>query len=244
MKINASRAFETVHELEANGVDACMFGDADYPSPLNALRGSAFPAVLFMWGNRSLLGAMGVGMCGSRDASPKGLDAATTCGHAVAEHDLAVISGYARGVDTNTHLAALSSGGQTVVVLAEGIRNFRRKRAFNEVPFDEDHVLVLSQFAPSQKWNVGSAMTRNGIICALGQALVVIEAQEAGGTFNAGLQAIELGRPVLALEFSESTLRGNELLFDKGAIAIRNRNQLSAALDDITERGDTRPKLF
>ena len=44
-------------------------------------------------------------------------------------------------------------------------------------------------------------MSRNGVIAGLSKALVVIEAGEKGGTLDAGLRAIQLGRPVIALQF-------------------------------------------
>jgi DNA processing protein len=236
-------AEELASALYEREMDVTWFGEDDYPESLVNMNSA--PPVLFLYGNAALMDTPSVGMCGSRDVSEKGLDAARICGEAVASHGLSVVSGYAKGVDTQTHLAALSTGGNTVIVLAEGILGFRKKRVFNEVGLDPEHVLVVSQFAPSQKWNVGAAMTRNAVICGLGKALVVIEAGETGGTLNAGLQAIEMGKPVLALQFSEATPRGNEILFDKGAHPIRSAKHLSAVLDGISATpGPLQAQLF
>jgi DNA processing protein len=77
-------------------------------------------------------------------------------------------------------------------------------------------------------------MTRNGVIAGLSKALVVIEAGETGGTLNAGLQGIALGRPVLALDFASSeTPAGNLLLFEHGARPIHTRQHLGRTLDEI-----------
>lgn len=228
---DAERIRDEAAALADRGIDVCVLGDSRYPPTLAALRQA--PPALFMWGNPELLTANAVGMCGSRHASDKGLQAATVCGEEVAGRRLAVISGYAKGVDTQTHLAALGCGGRTIIVLAEGILYFRKKKVFDDVGLDFDRVLVLSQFPPSQRWNVGAAMTRNGVIAGLGKALVVIEAGETGGTLNAGLQAMEMGRPVLALEFSVGTPVGNQALFEKGAIPIRSRAHLGRVLDQI-----------
>lgn len=222
-----------VEELAQRDVDVCFIGDDSYPRTLAAT--ATAPAMLFTWGNTALFDVPSVGMCGSRNVSEKGLEAARNCGLQVARHGLAIVSGYAKGVDTETHLAALTSGGRTIIVLAEGILHFRRKRVFSEVPFDAEHVLVVSQFPPRQRWNVGAAMTRNGVITGLGRALVVIEAGETGGTLNAGLQALDMGRPVLALEFSEGTPPGNEALFKRGATRIDRPSRLTAVLDDLGE---------
>jgi DNA processing protein len=233
-----SVAQEASDELVARDIQVTFLGEPSYPARLASLKSP--PAVLFTWGNQSLLNETAVGMCGSRNVTDRGLRAAQQCGTEVASHGLMIVSGYARGVDTETHLAALRSGGCTAIVLAEGITHFRRKRAFSGVEFDPNRIVVLSQFSPKQAWNVGAAMTRNRVIVGLGTALVVIEAGETGGTLDAGRQAIQSGRPVLALEFSEdATPAGNRILHDLGAIPIRSRQQLTRVLREI---GATSPE--
>ncbi len=182
-------------------------------------------------------------MCGSRRASDRGLEAARVCGREVAKHDMHVVSGYARGVDTATHLAALDAGAGTVIVLAEGILHFKVKQSFREAGMTRRNVLVLSQFPPSQRWTAGGAMTRNGIICALGRALVVIEAGERGGTLNAGRQALKINRTVYALQFGEDAPVGNRALFDQGARCLRTSGELGTELTRIGTRAAPPPVL-
>jgi DNA processing protein len=166
-------------------------------------------------------------------------EAARSCGLAVAREGLTIVSGYAAGVDTETHLAALDSGGSTIIVLAEGIAHFWAKAAFKG-RMDQSRVLVLSQFRPRRTWDVGAAMTRNGIIAALGRALVVIEAGETGGTLDAGMQALAIGRPVIALKYeSGPTPAGNRKLIDAGARPVASAGDLKrviASLKDPTGR--------
>ena len=227
---------ERLHEdLTHRGIGLLLATDERYPARLRDLRSA--PPYLFFRGDLTLLDKHGVGMCGSRNASERGLEAARLCGEELAHRSWHVISGYARGVDTETHIASLRAGAGTVIVLAEGILHFRRKRVFADVPFSDETVLVLSQFAPSQRWSAGAAMTRNGVIAALGAALIVVEAGERGGTLNAGEQALAMGRPVLALDFSAETPAGNRKLFEKGADAIRTRGELISQLH-VLANGD------
>ena len=87
--------------------------------------------ILFTLGNRDLLGAPSEGMCGSRHTSEQERhQQPMACGEEGARHGLTIVSGYAKGVDTQTHLANLKEGGSTVIVLAEGINYFRKKRDF------------------------------------------------------------------------------------------------------------------
>ena len=227
--------------LIRRGFEALIWGDAGYPTQLNDLKSP--PPILFWVGAIELLSKDGVGMCGSRRASDAGLSAARACGSAVASSGLVVISGNAKGVDTEAHQAALEAGGGTILVLAEGPLQYRQKRITADVQ-NEDNVLILSQFPPQMSWNVGNAMTRNGVIAALGQALVVIEAGSQGGTLDAGLQGLAIGRPVIALQF-ESTITpaGNAILHGKGAVPVGRPSDLKAAIDLIARDGPAQQKL-
>ena len=228
---------ELAERLRADRVRILIAADEAWPRRLDVL--PTPPAYLFARGNLELLRSPAIGMCGSRRASDRGLDAARLCGETVAARGRHVVSGYAKGVDTETHRAALRVGGNTVVVLAEGILHFRRKRAFDGLPFTSRTVLVVSQFPPTQRWTAGAAMSRNGLIVTLGAALVVVEAGEKGGTLAAGRQALALRQPVFALEFSDGPRTGNRTLIDGGARALRTRRELLSALDELDATRET-----
>ena len=218
-------------EMSRDGIGAVIFRTEDFPEILVKNDRPVAP-ILFFKGQKDLLYADGVGMCGSRHVSAKGLEAAGRCGELVTHKGMSVVSGYAAGVDTATHLAALRNGGSTIIVLAEGFNHFRVKKNFAD-DFDWDRTLVVSQFPPGQTWQAHAAMARNGVIFGLSKALLVIEAGERGGTLAAGEGALQLGRPVLAVDFGQDTPMGNRILINKGAIAIRTTAELSAALDDV-----------
>lgn len=218
-------------QLAGRGVDVLLWGDEGYPERLAGTPSP--PPLLFFWGNVDLLHRPGLSMCGSRHVSELGLQAAQICGGEVARRGMVVMSGYARGVDEATHLAALEHGGSTVIVLAEGIDHFKRKRTYPTDVFTPERVVAVSQFPPSQPWTAGGAMTRNGVIVGLGLGLVVVEAGERGGTLAAGEHALKVGRPVLALDFDGQTPAGNRMLLAKGAIPVRNRPDLFREIDAL-----------
>lgn len=222
---------DEARRLSDRGVEVMSFLDEDYPVGL-IQRGRPVAPLLFYIGRRSLFQAPGVGMCGSRKVSPLGLKAAHACGDEVQRRGMAVVSGYAAGVDTATHLAALRGGGDTVVVLAEGIDHFKIKRDFAS-DYDPSRVLVVSQFPPSQPWAAHAAMARNKVIFGLGLALVVVEAGERGGTLAAGEGALGVGKAVFVLNFGAETPGGNALLLSKGGKPIRSRDELGEALTEL-----------
>lgn len=222
---------DAAQALEATGVVAVLLGLGSYPALLASLRQA--PPVLFLRGNVDLLGMPSIGICGSRDASSQGLNAAHACGEEIARCGLVVVSGYARGVDTEAHTAALDAGGRTVMVLAEGIERFKAKRWLANGSHDPLQVAAVSQFSPNQPWSVAGAMNRNAVIIGLSLGLVVIEARDTGGTLAAGLQALDERRPVLVLEFSQDMPQGNKILIRHGAIPVRGREQLRERLRQL-----------
>lgn len=219
--------------LGERGVSAALLGSNEYPESLRETRSA--PPFLFYMGSSDLLNAPGIGVCGSRNATEEGLRAAVACGEVAAHHRLAVVSGYARGVDMATHVSALTAGGTTVIVLPEGITHFRVKRgAFTDV-WDPSHVLVVSQFAPTRPWSASAAMARNAVIIGLSLALIVVEASEKGGTLAAGMKALDLNRRVITLEFTK-TPPGNAVLLLRGAVPARNRAELSSHLTQTVSK--------
>lgn len=230
-KVSISRQAE---QLENRGIRAVLRGMDDYPRRLSLLTDA--PPVLFYSGHIDLARQSAIGICGSRNVSDEGLRAASSCGELAATHGIISVSGYARGVDTATHIASLRAGGATIIVLPEGIDHFRIKRDIDAV-WSDNRALIISQFAPTQTWSAGGAMARNSVIIGLSLALVVVEAGEKGGTLAAGSKALELERRVLALEFATTPI-GNRLLLDRGAVPVRDRSELAVFLDELRHVAD------
>lgn len=223
-------------ELRGRGIGALIHGVGDYPKRLSRMKDA--PPALFYSGPVGLLSEPAIGICGARNVSQEGLRAAAVCGKLAAGQGIVSVSGYARGVDTSTHVSSLESGGATVIVLPDGINHFKVKREGVAPAWDPDRVLILSQFAPTQTWSAGAAMARNSVIIGLGMALVVVEAGETGGTLAAGTKALRLHRRVLTLEFSSFTPAGNMALLDQGAIAVHGADELSGFLSDLVHVAD------
>lgn len=229
------RADHEASELSARGVGAVLLGSPEYPQLLSHIRSA--PTCLFYLGAQELLTASGIGVCGSRNATDESLRAAVACAEVATKRGLTVISGYARGVDTATHVSALSSGGKTVVVLPEGISNFRVKRGPIANVWDPVRTLIVSQFSPSRPWSPGNAMARNNVIIGLSLALLVVEAGDRGGSLAAGTKALRMNRLVFALQF-ESNPSGNAELIRHGAIAVHSRTELSNKLEQMTDSSE------
>jgi DNA processing protein len=211
--------------------------DEAYPAILRTLFGDLLPPDVWYMGNPALLMSNGVGFCGSRDATPGGLDVAADCAKQLSEHGITVISGYAAGVDMRSHEAALASGGNTIIVLAEGMDHFRIKKTIKDV-WDWSRTLVLSYFPPKAVWRPDRAMDRNRVIVGLSRAVIVLEAREKGGTLNAGYCALQMQKPLFVAMYEDMNggRVGNQMLIEQGAVPLRrSKSSGNAQISNVLE---------
>lgn len=227
---------EEADGLELNDVHVIPFTDERYPSNLKGLQD--FPPLLYARGNLSLFNKAAIGICGSRNATQLGLRFSKKFGAFAAEYDVVVASGYAKGVDAAAHIGTLNANGETIMVLAEGIKHFRIKRDYRDVSDFFERSLVVSQFYPNHIWHAAKAMTRNEVICGLSQALMVVEAREKGGTIAAGRECIKQGKPTLVVVDSrepQNTAPGNQRLIAEGGYPLRSTEEVKAVLEQISQ---------
>src|SRR5450432_1611403 len=160
-------------DLQKKKVHVLSIVDPQYPHGLLRALGERAPVLLLCIGNIELLTRKSVGFCGSREASEKGISTARNSATLLATGGINIVSGFAAGVDMNAHRGALTAGGTTTVVLAEGVLRFRVKKEIQDV-WDESRTLVVSEFGPNLPWSVSHAMQRNNTICGLSRAMVLI----------------------------------------------------------------------
>jgi len=231
---------EQVYRMEQNGVDVVVRGAPGYPPNLELHLGERSPPFLWFRGNSHLLPKLSVGFCGSRHASAIGLEVCGDIVQQLVQKGVVIVAGYAAGVDQLAHLTALNARGETVEVLAEGILNFS-VRQFLAKEWDWNRAVVVSQFLPQKRWGISQAMQRNRTIFGLAKALVVIEARESGGTFEAGKEALSFKHPLFAPIYSsvEDNVIGNKILISRGAAPImKSRSSGRAKIDSLLKSID------
>jgi DNA processing protein len=97
-----------LERLAVLGARVLVAGEAEFPAQLAEIPDS--PAVLYVWGDLSLLARPAVAMVGSRNHTSYGAEAARILAGAVAQRAV-IVSGMARGIDALAHTAALDAGG-------------------------------------------------------------------------------------------------------------------------------------
>lgn len=171
-----------------------------------------------------------VGVVGTRAADPEALRFAYALGAAAARAGCTVVSGGAIGVDAAAHEGALDSGGETLAVLATGVRTaYPRSHAKLFARIAEQGAL-LSEY-DDERGFPGRFIERNRLIAALSLTTVVVQAPARSGALSTARVAKKLGRELYAVSTSPWNLRGrgNLGLIDGGARVLTRPTALFEA---------------
>jgi predicted Rossmann fold nucleotide-binding protein DprA/Smf involved in DNA uptake len=176
------------------------------------------PPILYGVGRKELLSAGGLAIVGSRDISPDDVEYTRSVARACAGQGLQVVSGGARGVDTEAMLAALHAGGTSVGVLAAGMAKAAVMGSYRQGLMD-GRLALCSPYDPGAGFNIGNAMARNKLIYGLAdQALIVRSGYQTGGTWAGAIEALKGGKTPVFVRHAGSVPPGNRELLDKSAL--------------------------
>jgi len=183
------------------------------------------------------LGRTCVAIVGTRAATPYGRRLAFQIALELGRAGCCILSGLALGIDAAAHEGALDAGAPTIGVLGGGHRHFfpRRNRPLAQRILAGGGA-VLSPYPPDQPAQPWQFLERNGIVAALADAVLVVEAPSRSGALNtAGWAAGRI--PVLAVpgDVDRRHVQGCLALIRDGATLARDAGDVLEAL------GRTRP---
>jgi DNA processing protein len=209
------------------------FACVDLLGPLNDVELHNAPARLYVTGYPHLLREFRrVAIVGSRDASELGLRRAQRLAHFLVEHDIAVVSGLARGIDTAAHAASLGGGGRTIGVLGTPLDQCNpRSNEELQARIGAEHLLV-SQFPIGQTVQRSHFVLRNRTMALISHASVIVEAAESSGSLSQGWEALRIGRPLFLMRslVEDTNLAWPRKMIDYGALVLTEPEELLAEL--------------
>ena len=190
-------AEKEVQEISKADCELIAYDSDDYPHVLKQIPDA--PLLLYVRGDAKLLSQYAVAMVGSRRPSAYGSSVAHRLAHDLAQRQLVIVSGLARGVDSASHRGALEAKGKTVAVLGSGI----------DVIYPRENKKLADEIAKSgaviSEFPLGTAPTpenfpiRNRIISGLSLGVIVVEAAEYSGSLITARLALEQNREVFAV---------------------------------------------
>lgn len=175
------------------GIKAVTYLDDEYPDSLDVVFEK--PLLLYCKGAVELLRSACISVVGTRRPSRYGANVCAEFAGEFAAHDLTVVSGFARGIDSIAHKAAVDLGKPTIAVLANGLDVVyppeNKQLAENVL---EAGGLFISEYRLGTKPNAFHFPERNRIISGLSRGVFVPEATEKSGTFITVNLALEQGK--------------------------------------------------
>lgn len=210
--------------VEDWGARHIFLNDKDYPPLLQEMEGA--PPALIARGDAQLAQRPSVALVGARNASAAACRFARGLAADLAQHGIVIVSGLARGIDTQAHIGALEGG--TIGVIANGIdiayppenADLQEKMAVSG--------LILTEYPPGREPLARHFPARNRIIAGLARGTVVVEAAPKSGSLITARLAAEAGRDVMAVPGSplDPRAQGCNQLIREGAILIQNATDI------------------
>jgi DNA processing protein len=196
------------------------------------LEGSAL-AGLWVAGELTALAAPTVAVVGTRAPSEDGRRLAHRLAADLGRAGVCVISGLALGIDAAAHAGALAAGAPTIGVLGGGHdRFFPPRNAELARRIVAGGGAVLSPYPPEHPAYPWQFLARNGIVAALADGVVVVEAAARSGALNTASWAADRGVPVMAFpgDVERAKAAGCLALIRDGATLVRDAADVLAQL--------------
>jgi DNA processing protein len=174
-----------------------------------------------------------VAVVGARAPSQAARARAFALGKRLAEAGVCVVSGLALGIDGAAHLGATEGGGPTIGILGGGHNHFFPP---SNRPLAERIIAtggaVLSPFPPEEPARLSQFLQRNGVVAALSDAVVIVEAAARSGALNTASWAADLGIDVFAFpgDVERPKAAGCNALIRDGATLVRDADDVLAGI--------------
>ena len=166
---------------------------------------------LFVEGSVLECDAGAVAIVGSRKPSIYGIKLAEKVAETAVKSGKTVISGLARGIDTESHRAALKYGGRTIAVLGTGINIIYPEENIGLAEEIKLNGAVISQFPPDTPPIGRNFPIRNETVAKMCGTLVLIQAAAKSGSLITARLALEYGKKVFVCpgEIGDPLFEGN-----------------------------------
>ena len=200
--------------------------DPEYPQLLREI--PTPPPLLYYRGEIDLQENLGqkplVGIVGTRQPTEYGIKWTRQISTALVKNGFTVVSGMAKGIDTESHSAALKAGGRTIAVMGTGvdvIYPYKNRDLYQQILKSG---IVISEYPAKTPPNPTHFPRRNRIIAGLSRAVLVMEAPLKSGALITATYANEFSRDVYALpgRIDDQPSQGCLKLISQGAGLINH----------------------
>ncbi len=218
-----------------HGVRILCRDDEEFPAPLRYIPDP--PICLYVKGQLLREDGLAVAIVGSRKPTIYGQEQAHRFGYQLASHGMTIVSGLARGIDSEGHKGALAAGGRTLAVLGNGLARIYPPENRDLAVRVEQSGALLSELPMNTSPAKENFLPRNRIIAGLSLGTLVVEAARRSGALATARLSSEYDREVFAVPgrvdtpVSEGT---NALIRDQHGKLVMSVEDI---LDELGEAG-------
>lgn len=210
--------------MKENKIDIIHICEKNYPQQLKQIYDP--PICLYIKGNKEILNNKCIGIVGCRECSEYGKNVAKYFSYNLANQNINIVSGLAKGVDSYAHLGCLSTTkenkkrGKTIAVVGNGLDIVYPKENTNLAKMIiESGGAIISEYPCGTKINKMNFVARNRIVSGISSGIIVVEAKEKSGTLITVDFALEQGRDVYVVPGNINSINsiGTNELIKQGA---------------------------
>lgn len=213
-------------DLEEKGIECVTLFSENYPERLRHIPSP--PLVLYLRGDKSLLGTRCFSIVGSRRTRPDTLAICRKTAETLSEK-FTVVSGIAQGADTEAVNGAMARSGKVISVLANGFDHaYPAVNTYLMEEIAKGGGLLVTEYSPSVRPEKYFFPFRNRIIAGLSDGTLVVSGGVKSGAMITANYAADFGRDVFAFPHSLGYANGegcNNL--------IKNGAYLTTGAEDI-----------
>lgn len=206
-----------------------------YPRGMKDL--TSMPPVIYYKGDIKIVNChKNVAVIGSRKSSAEGLKLSYEAGRIGAELGINIVNGLALGCDTEALKGALSVGGKCIGIMPCGLNQIQPKSNFGLAEeILEKGGCLISQYPIGTVVRDYQYVERDRLQSAIGQGVLIIEAQEKSGTMHTANFAIgQYRRLACYYHLLVNSASGNKYLEERGKVkTIKTETDLRGFFADI-----------
>ena len=213
--------------IKEQNIKIITYRDEHYPPLLREIYDH--PLLFYLRGELIPQDNQAVAFVGTRNATGYGRSIARKWSYNLAARGFTIISGLARGIDTESHIGAIEAKGRTIAVLGFGFGYVYPKENAALLEKIIEIGAVITEYPWKKYHGKASFPLRNRLIAGLSRATLVVESRRRGGSLITAHFANEYNRTVFAvpgsINFSASS--GTNQLIRDGATLVTSADEIT-----------------